>query len=101
MMAHPIMPTPDTPPLIRSLLVESSCYDHAVGQVQLIETHISWVLLTGEFAYKIKKPVNMGFLDFSTLALRQQACDDEVRLSPPLKRFHQLPPCVLSFIRRP
>lgn len=75
------MPTPDTPTLIRSLLVEPACYGHGVGQVQLIETHISWVLLTGEFAYKIKKPVDMGFLDFSTLALRWQACADEVRLN--------------------
>jgi aminoglycoside phosphotransferase family enzyme/predicted kinase len=81
MMVHPIMPTPDTPPLIHALLVDPACYDHGVGQVQLIETHISWVLLTGDFAYKIKKPVDMGFLDFSTLALRQQACDDEVRLN--------------------
>jgi len=70
----------DLPPLICSLLKPDS-YDHEVGQVQLIETHISWVLLTGKFAYKIKKPVDMGFLDFSTLSLRQQACADEVRLN--------------------
>lgn len=76
--------TPDAvhlPPLIRALLADPVCYDHAIGQVQLVETHISWVLLTGEFAYKIKKPVDLGFLDFSTLALRHQACDDEVRLN--------------------
>lgn len=69
------------PPLIRELLTDPACYDHAVGPVQLIETHISWVLLTGEYAYKIKKPLNLGFLDFSTLALRHQACADEVRLN--------------------
>lgn len=69
------------PPLIHSLLTDPVCYDHAVRQVQLIETHISWVLLTGKYAYKIKKPVNLGFLDFSTLALRHQACADEVRLN--------------------
>lgn len=69
------------PLLIRALLTDPACYDHAVGQVRLIETHISWVLLTGEVAYKIKKPVDLGFLDFSTLALRQQACADEVRLN--------------------
>lgn len=68
------------PPLIRALF-SPACYDHAVTQIELIETHISWVLLTGEYAYKIKKPVNLGFLDFSTLALRKQACDDEVRLN--------------------
>jgi len=71
----------ESPPLIRKLLADPACYDHAVGRVQLIETHISWVLLTGEYAYKIKKPVNLGFLDFSTLALRQRACADEVRLN--------------------
>ncbi|MBI3222559.1 MAG: AAA family ATPase [Nitrosomonadales bacterium] len=79
------MPTPpeatQQPPLIRALLSDPRCYDHAVTGLRLIETHISWVVLTGDFAYKIKKPVDMGFLDFSTLALRQQACADEVRLN--------------------
>jgi len=83
-MAIPTAPTKseaeDLPPLILALL-EPTGYDHAVGQVQLIETHISWVLLTGKIAYKIKKPVDLGFLDFSTLPLRQQACADEVRLN--------------------
>ena len=46
-----------------------------------IETHISWVILTPSFAYKIKKPVNFGFLDFSTLAKRKHACDEELRLN--------------------
>ena len=40
------------------------------GPATLRETHISWVILWGEFAYKIKKPLDFGFLDFSTLALR-------------------------------
>lgn len=69
------------PALIRALLGDPRCYDHAVSELRLIETHISWVILTGAIAYKIKKPVDMGFLDFSTLALRQQACADEVRLN--------------------
>jgi aminoglycoside phosphotransferase family enzyme/predicted kinase len=47
----------------------------------LCETHISWVILSGEFAYKIKKPVNFGFLDFSTLALRHHYCKEELRLN--------------------
>ena len=42
-------------------------YDHPVDEIELIETHISWVGLTGDFAYKIKKPVDFGFLDLSTL----------------------------------
>lgn len=49
--------------------------------VELIETHISWVLLTATEAWKFKKPLNLGFLDFSTLAQRQEACDTELRLN--------------------
>lgn len=49
--------------------------------VELIETHISWVLLSGSLAYKLKKPVNFGFLDFSTLALRKRFCEEELRLN--------------------
>ncbi|OYW39871.1 MAG: aminoglycoside phosphotransferase [Hydrogenophilales bacterium 12-61-10] len=62
-------------------LHDPACYDHAAGPVRLIETHISWVLLTGEFAYKIKKPLNLGFLDFSSLSQRLHACCDEVQLN--------------------
>lgn len=47
----------------------------------MLETHISWVLLTGDWAYKIKKPVNLGFLDFSTLDSRCHFCAEEVRLN--------------------
>ncbi|MCH4562552.1 AAA family ATPase [Halomonas sp. EGI 63088] len=57
------------------------CYDHPVSDFTLHETHISWVLLTGEFAYKIKKPVDFGFLDFSTLERRRHFCEEEVRLN--------------------
>ncbi|TAN78193.1 MAG: aminoglycoside phosphotransferase [Gallionella sp.] len=82
MPQHTVPTTDQTklPPLIRAL-GDPACYDHPVAQVQLIETHISWVLLTGGYAYKIKKPLNLGFLDFSTLELRRLACDDEVRLN--------------------
>ncbi len=62
-------------------LLDASAYPHAVGELQLIETHISWVVLTGRFAYKIKKPVNLGFLDFTTLALRQHFCQRELELN--------------------
>lgn len=51
------------------------------GSVELHETHISWVLLAGDFAYKIKKPVKLPFLDFSTLAARRHFCDEELRLN--------------------
>lgn len=56
-------------------------FDHAAADVQLIETHISWVLLAGDYAYKIKKPVALPFADFSTLQARRLYCTDEVRLN--------------------
>ena len=49
--------------------------------VRLIETHISWVLLTASFAYKLKKPVRLSFLDFTTLAARRHFCVEELRLN--------------------
>ena len=51
------------------------------SRVELIETHISWVLLAGAYAYKIKRPVRLSFVDFSTLALRRHFCDEELRLN--------------------
>ncbi len=56
-------------------------FTHPVSRFELIETHISWVLLTGEYAYKFKKPVDLGFLDFSTLARRRHFCEEELRLN--------------------
>jgi uncharacterized protein len=62
-------------------LREPACYPHAAGVVELIETHISWVFLAGDYAYKIKKPVSLGFLDFSTLEKRRFYCEEELRLN--------------------
>lgn len=62
-------------------MLYSEVFDHPVRNIELIETHISWVILTGDFAYKIKKPVNFGFLDFSTLAKRHTCCLNELRLN--------------------
>ncbi len=77
---------PTLPPLIQELCNPSLHGSQTVG-VRVVETHISWVLLTGETAYKIKKPVNFGFLDFSTLALRQRFCQEELRLNRRLAPF--------------
>ncbi|MEW6323861.1 MAG: AAA family ATPase [Nitrospirota bacterium] len=66
--------------LVRSLM-DPARYGHPVGRIELVETHISWVLLTGDYAYKIKKPVNLGFLDFSTPAKRRRFCREELRLN--------------------
>jgi hypothetical protein len=56
-------------------------YDPPVERVEFIQTHISSVFLTGERVYKLKKPVNFGFLDFSTLELRRLNCEAEVELN--------------------
>jgi len=56
-------------------------YPHPVDRVETLQTHISYVLLAGEYAYKIKKPVNLGFLDFSTLEARRRCCEEELRLN--------------------
>jgi len=66
--------------LIASLL-KAEIFPHPVNELQLIETHISWVILTGPYAYKIKKPINLDFLDFSTLAQRKLYCEEELRLN--------------------
>ena len=62
-------------------LLDPAVYPHAVDRVELVETHISWVFLAGERVYKVKKPVNLGFLDFTTLARRRRFCHEEVRLN--------------------
>ena len=73
-------PAPEHEPLLAALL-NPAAYDHPVEAVALIETHISWVFLTGPFAYKVKKPVDLGFVNFSTPERRQACCLEEVRLN--------------------
>src|SRR5215469_4326475 len=69
------------PPVVRRML-ERDFYPHPVTDpITLIQTHISYVLLTGQYAYKVKKPVNLGFLDFTTLESRRHFCLEEVRLN--------------------
>jgi uncharacterized protein len=68
------------PPYIQYLLQEDS-YPHASADVTLVQTHISFVLLAGEYVYKWKKPVDFGFLDFSTLEKRKYFCEQELQLN--------------------
>ena len=56
-------------------------YPHPTGTIDMIQTHASWVFLTGDFAYKFKKPVDFGFMDFSTLAKRHYYCEQELNLN--------------------
>lgn len=67
-------------PLIDALR-DPARHEGEVGEVGLVETHISWVLLAGEYAYKIKKPLELPFLDFSTLGQRKHFCEEELRLN--------------------
>lgn len=62
-------------------LLDPRAYPHRVDTVRLVETHISRVYLAGDFAYKLKKPVSLGFLDFRTLEARRHFCLEELRLN--------------------
>jgi uncharacterized protein len=62
-------------------LQRSAAFGHPADRIERIDTHISTVLLAGDYAYKLKKPVSLGFLDFSTLEKRRLCCDEEVRLN--------------------
>lgn len=62
-------------------LLHPDAYPHPATDIRLHETHISWVVLAGPYAYKVKRPVDLHFLDFSTVDRRRSACADEVRLN--------------------
>jgi aminoglycoside phosphotransferase family enzyme len=63
-------------------MLQPGFYPHGVTEpVRLIQTHASFVLLTGDYTYKIKKPVNFGFLDYSNLAKRQHFCTQELLMN--------------------
>jgi len=62
-------------------LQNPALYPHSVDGFRVIETHISWVILTGAYAYKMKKPVDFGFLNFTHLADRKHFCEEELRLN--------------------
>ncbi|WP_374690588.1 bifunctional aminoglycoside phosphotransferase/ATP-binding protein [Accumulibacter sp.] len=86
------------PPLIKALL-DPARYPHPAANVELIETHASWLLLAGDFAYKIKKPVVLPFLDYGTLERRRACCEAELRLN---RRFApQLYLAVLPIVGEP
>ncbi len=65
-------------------LQNPTLYPHEVKYLKVIETHISWVIITGSYAYKIKKALDFVFLDFSTLEKRRHFCHEELRLNRPL-----------------
>ena len=67
-------------PVVEALLGPEA-YPEDPGKIELIQTHISFVFLTKNFVYKVKKPVNFGFLDFSTLEKRRFFCEKELELN--------------------
>src|ERR1700761_6010819 len=66
--------------LLPQALLDPAAYPHAPATVELRETHISWVFLAGDRAYKVKKPVTFPFLDYGTLERRRVCCEAEVAL---------------------
>jgi len=76
-----IVPGPQPGAALIAALLDPGAYPHPARRVRRIETHISWVLLAGRYAYKIKKPVDYGFLDYSTVERRRHFCEEEVRLN--------------------
>jgi aminoglycoside phosphotransferase family enzyme/predicted kinase len=68
--------------LLIDALRDPDAYPHAVDSpIRVVETHVSWVLLTGPYAYKVKKPLRLSFLDYSTLERRAACCAEELRLN--------------------
>ncbi|WP_435627230.1 AAA family ATPase [Candidatus Ferrigenium straubiae] len=74
-------PVPSSPELLRQRQLVEALLGCFPPRSRIEETHISWVLLAGNDAYKIKKSVDLGFLDFSTLEKRRFYCDEELRLN--------------------
>ncbi len=70
-----------TPHDLIEFLLSPANYPHQVGEIEHVETHISHIFLTGQYAYKLKKEVKLSFLDFSTLKLRQHFCERELHLN--------------------
>ena len=66
---------------ILNIIKKPGLYGNSIKNVSVIQTHISYVVLTGKYAYKFKKPVNFGFLDFTTLDKRKHFCEEELRLN--------------------
>ncbi|MBN2808967.1 MAG: AAA family ATPase [Deltaproteobacteria bacterium] len=93
-----MMNQPQQPAMIADLL-KVNRYDPVPERVDLVQTHASWVFLAGDYVYKIKKPVDFGFLDFSTLSKRDFYCQEELRLNRRLGGDYYLR--VENVVRRP
>jgi uncharacterized protein len=72
---------PESQQQLTAFLESPESYPHKPPEVREIQTHISWVFIASPFVFKVKKPVNLGFLDFSTLEKRHHFCRREVALN--------------------
>ncbi len=70
-----------TLPFTVEALLESQAYPHKPGKLELVQTQMSLIYLAGEYVYKIKKPVNLGYLDYTTLEKRHFFCRQELELN--------------------
>jgi hypothetical protein len=70
-----------THPKLVDAMSRPDFYPHRPEQVELIQTHISYIFIAGNYVYKVKKPVDFGFLDFTTLEKRKFYCREELRLN--------------------
>lgn len=84
-------------PLLLKAMADPAFYPHRVANLSRRETHISVVYLTGDFVYKIKKPVDLGFLDFSSLEKRRRFCELEVQLNQRLSKDIYLAVVALTY----
>lgn len=80
------------PPYVQ-VFYNTALYNHPTESIEMIQTHISWVFLTGNFVYKLKKPIDLGFLDYSTLEKRKFYCEQELLLNRRLMQEVYLEVC--------
>jgi uncharacterized protein len=74
-------PAPRTQDQLVAFLELPASYPHHSAKVRALQTHISWVFIASPFVFKVKKPVNLGFLDFTTLEKRHHFCQREIELN--------------------
>ncbi|MHC1578788.1 MAG: AAA family ATPase, partial [Dehalococcoidia bacterium] len=68
-------------PAIVEALLQPQAYPHKPQKIELVQTQMSFIFLTGEYVYKVKKPINLGYLDYTTLERRHFFCHEELKLN--------------------
>src|SRR4030043_1843076 len=69
------------PPALVEALLKPEIYPHNPKKVELVQTQMSFLFLTGDYVYKVKKPVDLGYLDYTTLEKRRFFCQQEIKLN--------------------